>query len=760
MKSVWPDDFYRILCVCCLICSAQISHAQALKVGVPDNPPLSFKDREGIFQGVYVELVNQIANEQNWTLHFESISLADGLEQLHQGHLDLLLNVPYNATYQRWVDYSTQGPVLEWGVIATLPENNITNLFDVRQKSVALAAQGQHSAEFIGLGRDFHIVYNLVAVESVRDAVQAVVEGRADVAVVSNLYLASLAANEAQLVPTPIIFNPTYPLVAVPRNQHAPILHAIDESIAIWKQTPGSFLYQTLDNWVARRDVIIPPLKAFNDNLFLWILLGTVLIVTLGLSAQVMVWILRMRRVGGVLALTDELAELRRSEQRYRGFIDNIPFGLVETDIQGNLVFANAMDHQIRRYKQGELQGKNLLDMAASLAEKEKMRAFVQKLVSEQPFPVEPYLTSIIRKDGRRADLRYEWNYKRTPQGELEGLYALVTDVTETMQLKNKILDQQKDLKRTADQRANDLLRAYNDLLMAGTVFDNTAEGILVMDLDLILQSVNPAFSKMTGFTEQEVEGQKLSILASKKFKVSFFEKLAETLRQKGAWQGEVWPGRRNGDMFPGWMSISAVRDAHEQSTQYVAMLSDITKRKQYERQIWRQANFDALTGLPNRNLFHQRLSQAIQAAKQDSHIVALMFIDLDKFKGVNDTLGHDAGDELLKAATRRISSCVEKNDTIARMGGDEFTVILPHIANERRAALVAGKILAELNRPFDIFSHLVEISGSIGIVLFPQNGNDLTALLKNADIAMYHIKESGRNNFCFFSEVVPTRNP
>lgn len=760
MKSVWPNGFYRFPLLIAALFGFHSALAVPLHVGVPDNPPLSFKDSEGYFQGVYVEVIQRIAEQENWKLYFESISVSEGLNRLRKGDLDMLINVPYNATYRKLVDFSKQGPVLEWGLVAAPPGHGITSVFDLHQKSIALPARDEHSGEFQSLCREYGVDCRLVPVETYAAAARAVASERADVAAVSSLFLASEAAAQLNLQPTPITFHPSTMLVAAPRNVHGRLLKRIDETLAIWKQEPDSFLYRSLDQWTPHRTKLR---QAATPLMGEPLMLGVLAALAVALFALAVVTWLWLRSRGGYEESPEESAErkeLRESEQRYRGFVENIPFGLLETDTQGGIQFANAMEHQIRRYKYGELIGKNILDMVDSLDEREKMKTYLQRICSQQPVPVDPYLTTIIRQDGTRASLRYEWTYKRDPQGDLVGLYALVTDVTETLELKNKILDQQKDLKRTADQRANDLLKAYNDLLMAGAVFDNTSEAILVMDLDYKLQAVNPAFSSMTGFTEEEVEGQKLSVLASKKLRPVFFEKLYEHLRQKGSWQGEVWPGKRGGEMFPGWLSINSVRDAHEHNTQFVAMLSDITKRKQYEQQIWRQANFDALTGLPNRNLFHQRLSQAIQAGTQGNHTLALMFIDLDKFKEVNDTLGHDAGDELLKSATRRISGCVDKNDTVARMGGDEFTVILPAIANERRAALVAGKILEELNRPFDILGHLVEISGSIGIVLFPQNGKDLTTLLKNADIAMYHIKESGRNDFCFYSEVAPQEEP
>jgi len=752
MTLVYPIAIHRtcVLLFCLISLGAPASSVE-LRVGVPNDPPVAFVDSAGDFRGIYVETLDQIAQLERWKLLFESVTLVEGVAKLQKGHLDLLIHPP--SGHENAFSFTRESPVMEWGVIIARPQSAIVRFSDLRGHRVAVPENSAQSTAFLKWREQALPNCHILMVKTQQEAIAAVTSQSADAAVVSNLALAAQDGTP-QWVTTPIVLNPMDVLIASPRGLHEDTLQRIDEVLAEWKQQPDSFLQQTLVRWLPPRPE--PPLAVGVPPWPLWIAAGLVMglvVVLIGLLIAIRRAYFCQPSIDGKL-----LEELRRSEQRYRNFVESIPFGLLETDPEGNILFANAMEHQICRYRQGELPGKNILDMASSLMEKEKLHVYLRRMISGQTKP-DPCYTSLIRQDGIRVDIRYEWSIKRAPQGEAIGLYALVTDVTETILLKDKIITQQKDLKRTADQRANELMEAYNDLLMAGAVFDNTSEAILVMALDSQLKTVNPAFSKMTGYAEEEITGEKLAMLSSKKQPPAFFEKLWKTLEKQGHWQGEIWPRKQSGEIFAAWLTINAVRDAHEQVTQYVALLSDITRRKQYEQQIWRQANFDALTGLPNRNLFYQRLGQAVSAGEREHHMLAVMFIDLDKFKNVNDTLGHDAGDELLKAATRRIASCVEKNDTVARMGGDEFTVILPKITTVRRAALIAGGILEELNRPFDILGNSVEISGSIGIVIYPHDGKDLTTLLKHADIAMYHIKESGRNGFSFYGEMNPPAN-
>ncbi|MGB0671013.1 MAG: EAL domain-containing protein [Rhodospirillales bacterium] len=299
-----------------------------------------------------------------------------------------------------------------------------------------------------------------------------------------------------------------------------------------------------------------------------------------------------------------------------------------------------------------------------------------------------------------------------------------------------------------SDRRA-----AEENLRMAHKVFETATEGIIVCNGDNSITAVNPAFTRITGFEESEVIGRNPRILSSGHHDSTFYREIWDALSARGRWEGEIWNRRKNGEVFPEWLSISAIRDDFGGIVEYVGVFSDITKRKRAEEQIRFQANYDALTKLPNRALFQDRLEGAIKRAERESETFALMFVDLDRFKVVNDTLGHAAGDKLLEKAAQRIADCVRQMDTVARFGGDEFTVILQDMTRGRDAAIVADNIIRGLSDSFDVGNNQQAfIGGSIGIAIYPNDGGDAVTLLRNADMAMYRSKEAGRNQYRFFT--------
>jgi diguanylate cyclase (GGDEF)-like protein/PAS domain S-box-containing protein len=299
----------------------------------------------------------------------------------------------------------------------------------------------------------------------------------------------------------------------------------------------------------------------------------------------------------------------------------------------------------------------------------------------------------------------------------------------------------------TKNKEAEELMR------LSSTVFQTVDEAILVSDVDNRIITVNPAFTHVTGYTAEDVIGENPHILSSGKNGAEFYRKMWDQLITTGSWEGEMWNRRKNGELYVEWTSIKQVRDSHGKLTHYVAAFSDITTRKANEESIRHQAQYDALTDLPNRILLFDRLRQAIAQAKRDKTHLALMYIDLDKFKPINDNLGHAVGDQLLQDVAYRMQDSVREMDTVARIGGDEFVVLLPIIESEQDALRVAEKIRAALNQPFEIAGESLRISSSTGIVIYPEHGTNENELTGNADIAMYFAKESGRDNVKLFRQ-------
>ncbi|MFC0119279.1 EAL domain-containing protein [Pseudoalteromonas xiamenensis] len=298
-------------------------------------------------------------------------------------------------------------------------------------------------------------------------------------------------------------------------------------------------------------------------------------------------------------------------------------------------------------------------------------------------------------------------------------------------------------------------LEAERELRLASTVFATTNEGVLVSDRQNRIQLVNRAFTEITGFEQHEVMGQTPDIFSSGRHDTAYFTQLYDTLNKQGHWEGEIWNRRKNGDIYPSWLTVSAVFSDSGEIEMYVALFNDITSRKKNEQLMWQQANFDNLTGLANRHHYHNKFDQEILRAQREGMRLAICFIDLDRFKAVNDTLGHHIGDLLLIEAANRIKACTRSSDTVARLGGDEFALLLPDVNSIADIEKIASKVLKALSSPYSLESHEAFVSGSMGITLFPDDGTDRKVLLRNADSAMYKAKEHGRNCFQFYTSAM-----
>ncbi|MBF0284985.1 MAG: EAL domain-containing protein [Magnetococcales bacterium] len=293
--------------------------------------------------------------------------------------------------------------------------------------------------------------------------------------------------------------------------------------------------------------------------------------------------------------------------------------------------------------------------------------------------------------------------------------------------------------------------RSEQALFLAASVFENIAEGIVVTDAVGVIQSANPAFVKITGYSVDEAVGRRTSLLKSGQHDAAFYKKMWLSLLENGRWQGEIVNRRRNGEIYPQWMTISAILGPDERVRNYVAVFSDLTNLKQSEEHLLYLEGHDTLTSLPNRVLFHERLHQTLAEAKSLDRMAAVLLLDLDRFKVINDTIGHDMGDRLLLMVAERLASCIPAHGVLGRLGGDEFAVICPRLQDPREAAELARRMLTALARVIEIDGLELFVTPSIGISLYPLDGKDGKTLLKNADAAMYHAKEQGRNNFQYY---------
>ncbi len=335
----------------------------------------------------------------------------------------------------------------------------------------------------------------------------------------------------------------------------------------------------------------------------------------------------------------------------------------------------------------------------------------------------------------------------RIAAGELEYDFPAQQGDGEVEHLSTAIHDMVGKLTSEINQRRS----AEDALRLSAKVFESNSEAIMVTDAARNIVMVNRAFTEITGYAQEEVLGKNPRFLKSGRQSDSFYRTFFESLDTNDSWRGEIWNKRKNGEVFPEWVTLSVLRDAQGTVTHYIAIYLDITERKKEEERIQYLANYDVLTDLPNRYLLNDRLEQSITLAQRHQTKLAVMFIDLDHFKNINDSLGHDVGDELLKLVAQRLKVCLRRSDTIARQGGDEFVALLGDLDSEDEVTFVAEKMIESLLAQFTVGEHQLSVTPSIGVSIYPDDGDTSVQLLRNADLAMYRAKSAGRNRFEYY---------
>ncbi|TVT51697.1 MAG: PAS domain S-box protein [Sedimenticola thiotaurini] len=410
---------------------------------------------------------------------------------------------------------------------------------------------------------------------------------------------------------------------------------------------------------------------------------------------------------------------LKASESRYRTLIEQAADGLIVTDANGVITDCNRSTQLMLGYTVDALLNHHLEEFIYS-EEHDEYQAQRDQVHRKGSLIIQ---RRMVCHDGRA--LPVEVSARSLPDG---GIQALIRDISE------RLLSEER-------------------LRLSATVFESTREGVLITDAEGNVTAVNSAFTEITGYTEAEVSGKNPSLLKSGKHPDAFYDEMWAAINKAGYWRGELWNRRKNGEVYPEWQTISTVRDQQGKLTNYVAVFSDISDIKESESQLEYLAHHDPLTELPNRLLFTARLDHALERARRDGTCLAVLFIDLDLFKNINDSLGHPVGDELLQKVSLRLKQQLRDEDTVARLGGDEFTVLLEQLPNQEKAGNIASKLVLSLNTPFVIEQHDLHITASIGISIFPNDGDTAAMLLRNSDAAMYQAKALGRNGYQYYTE-------
>jgi diguanylate cyclase (GGDEF)-like protein/PAS domain S-box-containing protein len=415
--------------------------------------------------------------------------------------------------------------------------------------------------------------------------------------------------------------------------------------------------------------------------------------------------------------------QLEDSERELRAILDNMQDTYYRTDLDGRIVRASKSAERLLGFRMDELIGRRLAELYADPADRVAFLAALEASGGS----IEQFECRLRRGDGREIWVSTSAHHHRDAAGRVAGVEGTTRDITE-------------------------LRRTREELRLAAQVFGSAAEPIVITDAGLRVVSANPAFEELTGFAAARCVGTSLFDLASGAAARELAAALPAELDARGVWSGEVLARRSDGGSFPSWMSASAVRDEAGRRTHCVVLFSDLTERKATQARMEFLAQHDPLTRLPNRLLFRDRVEQAIARAARSGSAFALLFIDLDSFKAVNDSSGHQIGDQVLRALGERLLAAVRDTDTVSRYGGDEFAIVLTDLAVPEKVAEIAQHLRARVAEPIRIDGREFRVTCTIGVALYPDDGLDCDALLRNADAAMYGGKSAGRDTLRLFT--------
>ena len=418
---------------------------------------------------------------------------------------------------------------------------------------------------------------------------------------------------------------------------------------------------------------------------------------------------------------------INEQEEMQKEIFNQNAIGIGYISTEGEILFVNTYITDLLGYEENELIGQNIQDITYK-EDVELSFNNKQIVIDSQGNEDIAYEKRYIHKDKSLVWVHVILSCAASKNGKTKYLIGFVKDIRE---------------RKTSERR----------LLLAEAVFDNTNEGIMIVNRNLMIRTVNHGFEKLLGYSKKEIKGKSFESFISKHHDVTFYKQIWQQVFKKGHWQGEIWGTKKNGNLLPYWLNIATIRDKAGKIINYIGALSDISVIKQSEEKLAFLAHHDPLTKLPNRLLLVSNLEHAIKRAKRDACKIAILFLDLDKFKEINDTFGHSYGDAILKAVTRRFQEVMREEDTIARIGGDEFIMLVEDIKEITDIEIVLSKILDIFEKPFLINKDSFNLSSSIGVSVYPDDGIQIEDLIKNADTAMYQAKDEGRNTYRFYKQ-------
>ncbi|MDP2170657.1 MAG: diguanylate cyclase [Rhodocyclaceae bacterium] len=693
------------------VCAAGIPAKRLIVGSEQDYPPFSTGKTDATAGGFTVELWKAVADDMGLDYVIRVKPFHKLLQDFKEGRIDVLINLAQSEERSKFADFTVPHATVHGAIFIRKDSSGIRREEDLANKSL-IVVEADIAHEYAlrkGWGN------NLIRVPAADDGLRLLATGRHDAMFVSKLVgLQTLRKlNLTTVIALPITAGSTQKFSFAVRKGNAELLALLNEGLALSK---SNGTYAALhEKWFSPFEFKAPELRDLLKYLL------PLLVVFLGYVALTYFRRHKERK--------QDLQQLAESHLMLQTVIDTIPMRVYWKDRDSRYLGCNTpFARDAGAAGSADVVGK--LDTDLAWRDQAAPRRAEDLLVMESGRQRLDCEESLTAADGHQIVLRTSKVPLRSTDHAVVGLLGVYDDVTEAKHVQEV-------------------------MQLASMVYENSSESMMVTDADGNIIAINPAFTRTTGYTQKEVIGKNARILNSGHHDKAFFLGMWEVLDRTGSWEGEIWDKRKNGEIYPKWLNINTAFDADGKPFRRVALFSDITEKKKSEQLIWRQANFDTLTGLPNRRMFHDRLEQGIKKAHRTDRHLALLFVDLDRFKEINDTLGHARGDLLLAEAAQRLTGCVRESDTVARLGGDEFTIILCELDDTRGIDRIAQAILQSLTSAFLLDDEPAHVSASIGITLYPEDATLAEDLIRNADQAMYAAKSQGRNRYSYF-----TRSP
>ncbi|NIA55074.1 EAL domain-containing protein [Massilia sp. TW-1] len=714
MNTPFRIDRICIALLCCFLFVAEAGIARAalpalVRVGVYDNSPKLFVDGNGHAAGILIDLLDKTAAAEGWTVQYVPCTWAACVAQLARGEIDLLPDVAYTEERARMFAFHDVPALLSWSQLYRGGRVKVASIVDLRDKRIAVLDGSVQAAYLTSLLGAYGLTPRFVVAPSFDEAFRLVRDGKADLAAANNFY-GDVHAQQYGLSATPIVFMPTRLFYAA-RPGLPPAFHAaLDRHLRAWQADSDSVYFAVLKRWQLEG-----PAQRINERTA-WLLLLSATLLVVAVAAA-----LRFRgqaahraralrdtenNLSLILNSVDSLVYIKDADFRYRYVNDALcrMLGLSAAEILGKDDFA--------LFEPG---------LAAELRAHD-----LQAMTAAEPLLFEE---SVVLDGARRAYLSTKMALA-LGDGGARSLCGVSSDVTSRKRMEESVR-------------------------IAATVFESH-EGMLVLDRTRAVIDANAGFCAMSGYGRDELLGERELPFRLEQGGCDLDASFWEAVDSEHKWHGSAYSRRKDATPYPVLLTISAVPDDDGHIANYVCTVSDITELKQVQERNQRLAYYDDLTGLPNRRLLFERIHACVAASRDEPQVGALLFLDLDNFKDLNDTRGHSAGDQLLLQVAQRVGACVRAGDTVARVGGDEFVVMLDAVGtNDEEARLhaevLAEKVLAVVAAPYVIDGLPHHASCSIGVTLCAHSHEALDTLMKRGDLAMYQAKADGRNVVRFF---------